>query len=251
MPTISKALSILDLFDERHPIWTADEVMARLQVSQPTSYRYLRELCAYGYLVRLPMGYVLGPKIVELDYHIRQSDPVLRGAQMIMRDLANRTGFEVLLMSTFGDQIVTTHHEAGSETLTISFGRGHPMPLFRGAGSKAIVAFLPKAQRRRIYTRNAEEAKLANFGATYEEFEAKLQSVRRARFALSVGELNEGNVGIAAPIFQTSRTACGSLTVVASARAYETVDRDALIEAIRQAAKRISTDVMQSDAHPG
>jgi DNA-binding IclR family transcriptional regulator len=219
--------------------------MTHLQVSQPTSYRYLRELCAQGYLVRLPAGYVLGPKIVELDYHIRRADPVLRGAQRIMRDLAARSGFEVLLMSIFGDQIVTTHQESGSETLTISYGRGHPMPHFRGAGSKAIIAFLPKAQRRRIYARNVEEAKRAGLGATFEEFEVSLREIRKVRFALSFGELNEGNVGVAVPIFQTSRTSCGSLTLVLSDTAYKTTDQDALTLLVKEAATRISVDVMQ------
>jgi DNA-binding IclR family transcriptional regulator len=245
MASISNALSILDLFNEQRPIWTAEEVIARLHFSQPTGYRYLRQLCAYGYLVRLPSGYVLGPKIVELDYHIRLSDPILRGARAIMRELASRTGFEVLLMSTFGDHIVTTHQEEGTETLTISFGRGHPMPLFRGAGSKAIVAFLPKAQQRRLYERNAEEADRAGLGSSFAEFEANMRTVRKARFAVSFGELNEGNVGIAAPIFQTSRTSYGSLTVVLSAAAFQTIDRDALVRAMKEAARRISIEVMQ------
>jgi DNA-binding IclR family transcriptional regulator len=245
MPSISKALSILGLFNEHQPTWTAEEVMAHLQVSQPTGYRYLRQLCEQGYLVRLSVGYVLGPKIVELDYCIRLTDPILRGARTIMRDLALQTGFEVLLMSTFGDQIVTTHQESGSETLTIGFGRGHPMPLFRGAGSKAIVAFLPKAQRRRIFTNNAEEAAQAGFGTSFEAFETRLQEIRSARIAFSFGELNAGNVGIAAPIFQTSRTSCGSLTAVLSEKTFKTVDRDALARMIADAAKRISIDVMQ------
>lgn len=245
MPSISKALSILDLFNEQQSIWAADEVLARLHFSQPTGYRYLRQLCAQGYLVRLPVGYVLGPKIVELDYYIRLSDPILRGARMIMRDLASRTGLELLLMSIFGDQIVTTHQEVGSETLTISFGRGHPMPLFRGAGSKAIVAFLPKAQRRRIFMKNAKEAELVGFGTTFQDFELKLREIRKARYAVSLGELNVGNVGIAAPIFRASRTSCGSLTAVLSAETFEKADRETLVRAIAEAAKRISVDVIQ------
>jgi DNA-binding IclR family transcriptional regulator len=252
MPSISNALSILDLYNAQQPLWTAEEVIARLNFSQPTGYRYLRQLCAHGYLVRLPAGYVLGPKIVELDYHIRLSDPILRGARTIMRNLASQTGFDVLLMSTFGDQIITTHQEEGSETLEISFGRGSPMPLFRGAGSKAIVAFLPKAQQRRLHARNVEEASNAGLGRSFEEFEASMRAIRKARIAFSFGELNEGNVGIAAPIFQTSRMSCGSLTVVLSSRAYAGTDRDALVRAIKEAANRISVEVMQqSDAVEG
>lgn len=245
MTTLGKALSILNLFNERRPVWSADDVITRLGFTQPTGYRYLRELCAQGYLIRLTDGYSLGPKIIELDYYIRGADPVFRGAQAIMRDLVGRTGFEVLLMSIFGEQIVTTHQEAGRETLTISFGRGHPMPLFRGAGSKAIVAFLPKAQRRRIFANNAQDANAAGFGATYDAFEANLQPIRRAHFALSLGELNEGNVGMAAPIFQTSRTSCGSLTLVLSRQSYEAADKDTLAREIKRAARRISTEVMQ------
>ena len=245
LSSLSKALTILNLFNEDHPLWSADAVIRQLGFSQPTGYPYMRELCAQGYLIRLTDGYVLGPKIIELDYHIRKADPIFQGAQAIMRDLAAQTGFDVLLLSIFGDQIVTTHHEAGRETLTISFGRGHPMPLLRGAGSRAIVAFLSKAHRRRIYSRNADEAREAGLGATYEAYEANIRKVRTDHFAVSLAELNEGNVGLASPIFQNGRIACGSLTFVLTTPSYEAADHDALIRTIKQAAKRISVDVMQ------
>lgn len=147
-------LKVLDLFTEQTPVLSAEDITAKLRYSRPTGYRYVRELVTTGLLVRAPRGYALGPRIIELDWIIRTQDPVLMASRKAVRELAMGTGCDVTQMGMYGERIVTIHHEPGPQPLEIGFDRGRPIPLFRGAPSKAILAFLPRARLERLYRKH-------------------------------------------------------------------------------------------------
>ncbi|TCG02911.1 IclR family transcriptional regulator, partial [Paraburkholderia steynii] len=75
MSSITRLLSILELFSQTGPFVSVEDVAAKLGCSTPTAYRYVRELVDTGLLVRFTAGdYGLGPRIIKLDYHLRMSD---------------------------------------------------------------------------------------------------------------------------------------------------------------------------------
>ncbi len=248
MSSLARMLSILDLFGARAPVLSAEEIIARRKYSRPTGYRYVRELVAAGLLVRAPGGYSLGPRIIELDWLIRRHDPVLTASREAVRELVSRTGCSVTQMGIYGDRIVTIHHEQGPEPLEISFDRGRPMPLFRGSPSRAIVAFLPRARMQRLFERHrtelSAELRKRGFAAFYED----IQAVRRAGYAVSVGELDPGKVGIAAPVFRRDRSVAGSVCLVLTRLRYDTANAALLVARLKDAAGRISDALEPVDA---
>lgn len=233
-------LAILDLFGEGTSALSAEDIVARLGYSRPTGYRYVRELVSAGLLVRASGVYSLGPRIIELDWHIRQSDPVLAASRDAVRDLAGRSGCSVTQMGMYGDRIVTVHHEPGAEPLAISYDRGCPMPLFRGAPSRAILAWLPRARLERLYERHAEELPAELRGRGFAALVDDMQAVRRAGHATSVGELDPDRVGMAVPVFRGERQVSGSLCLVLSTVRYQTANRELLVEMLGESAARIS-----------
>jgi DNA-binding IclR family transcriptional regulator len=239
MSSLSRMLAILDLFTEAAPTLSADDIIARLGYSRPTGYRYVRELVAAGLLVRAAGGYSLGPRIIELDWHIRRFDPVLAVSRPIVHDLAARSGCNVTQMSMYGERIVTIHHEPGAEPLEINFGRGRPMPLFRGAPSRAILAFLPRARLKRLYERYRDEAPPEVRRLGFEGFAQKMQEVRRAGYAVSHGELDADKVGVAAPL-RIGQQVCASLCLIMTTVRYSTANQKLLAEMVMDSARRIS-----------
>ena len=232
MTSLARMLSILDLFGAQSPVLSAEEIIARRKYSRPTGYRYVRELVAAGLLVRAPGGYSLGPRIIELDWLIRQHDPVLTQSRATVRELVARTGCGVTQMGIYGERIVTIHYEPGPEPVEISFDRGRPMPLFRGAPSKAILAFVPRARLERLHA--------AHERRSFAEIYAELQAVRKAGYAISLGELDVDRVGIAAPVFGPERTVAGSVCLVLTRLRYDTANVALLVSRLTEAAGRIS-----------
>lgn len=243
-------LAVLDLFTAAQPVWTAEDIIARLGTSRPTGYRYVRELVAAGLLMRLTGGlYHLGPRIIELDYQIRATDPVLAAGQPIMKALADRTGCHVLLSNIYGEQVLNVHHEPGIEPLRIKFARGVPLPLFRGSTSKAILAFLPRSRLKRIYDRHAVEIAQSALGRTWDEFRQSLAAIRRAGVAYSSGELDPPNVGNAAPVFGPDGEVLGSLTFVTLDKRWALLDRKQVIALLRAGAQEITAAIART-SHP-
>src|ERR1019366_8300669 len=102
--------------------------------SRPQGYRYIRELYATGFLTRFSGAYSLGPRIIELDFIIRRGDPLLRSSEPLIRELRDRVACDVILARMFGNHLVAIHHERCNDTNFVGYGRGRPMPLFRGSG---------------------------------------------------------------------------------------------------------------------
>ncbi|MEC7257336.1 MAG: helix-turn-helix domain-containing protein, partial [Pseudomonadota bacterium] len=74
--SLERLLSVLQLFTEDRLEWSPEDMMAHLGYARPTLYRYLKILSDAGLLVSHPhTGYTLGPKVVEMDYLLRLSDP--------------------------------------------------------------------------------------------------------------------------------------------------------------------------------
>jgi DNA-binding IclR family transcriptional regulator len=225
-------LAVLDLFTEDSPALSAEEISSRLKYTRPTGYRYVRELVAAGLLVRAPEGYALGPRIIELDWHIRTHDPVLMASRAAVKKLAAQTSCGVTQMGIYGEHIVTIHYEPGAQPLEIGFDRGRRMPLFRGAPSKAILAFLPRARLERLYRKHG--------GRGFARFYEEMQAIRKAGFAVSFGELDAGKVGVGAPVFRERRVA-GSICLVLTRPQYEAANPRALAAKLLDSAARIST----------
>ena len=84
-----KVLAILDLFTEETPEWTPDEMISATGYARPTLYRYLKALREAGLVTWLSgAGYTLGPRIVEMDFLLRRSDPLTLAGEPFLRDLA-------------------------------------------------------------------------------------------------------------------------------------------------------------------
>lgn len=252
MTSLTRMLAILDLFDEGASMWTAEAIAARLGYSLPTGYRYVRELHEAGLLRRAVGGtYVLGPRVIELDYRIRVGDPLLIASQRSMRMLADETGCDVVLGSLYGERIVTIHQEHGTEGVSASYGRGRRLPLYRGMLSKAILSALPRAQLRKLYRNSPEEAQASPLSNDWETMLAEFKAIRSAGFSVSHGELDPGQTGIAVPLTSDAHRLTAALGFIMSHKRFATSDQGRLVEWLKQAGAAIVDALPRAESPPG
>jgi DNA-binding IclR family transcriptional regulator len=215
--TGTKLLSILQLFGTQKSEWTVEEAASAIGVSVSTCYRYFRSLCKFGLLDPFRgSAYVLGPAIIEFDRQIRMNDPMIRVGQQVMKRLTARSGGMRSLLCRFYQNCVMCIHQEGDspEGNAVSYQRGRPMPMFRGAASKIIFANLPPRMIRSIYQRYSKEIAEAGIGSDWEAVTAHLRRVRKQGVLVAHGEVDRGLVGVAAPIFGPQRTVFGSICMV-------------------------------------
>jgi DNA-binding IclR family transcriptional regulator len=223
MKSSDRILSVLWLFSEDTPTLIADEVANRLGMSLSTTYRNLSSLCASGLLVQVGRGgFSLGPAIIELDRRIRLSDPLIRSGRPIINRLLHDVGEKaaILLCRRYREQvmcILQARGEAASGAL--SYERGRPMALFRGAPSKAILANLPPRRAQALWRAQWGDDAPEGAGAEWEGLKAQLLEIRKSGYALARSEVDASAVGIAACVFELGKPVASICTVISESDA--------------------------------
>jgi DNA-binding IclR family transcriptional regulator len=218
MAATDRSLSVLKLFSLENPVWTAEEVSLELQVSMSTAYRYLLALEAVGLVTTARTGkYILGPAIIQLDRQIQLTDPLLIAARPVMQKIAEfgPDSSVVLLCRSYSESVLCMHqvHTRGPQIL-VSYERGRPMPMFRGATSRIILAYEPTRLLKTLYAHHQQEILESGNGASWEEFRAAMTKLRRAGYVVSHGEIDKGRIGIGAVLLNDDRSVIGGLSYV-------------------------------------
>ncbi|CAP41071.1 transcriptional regulator, IclR-family [Bordetella petrii] len=204
--SLDKAFEILDLFSLARPILRIEEISALLGYTRSTAYRYLKALCDAGLLAPSSGGtYALGPRIIELEHLLQLTDPLYLAGRKVLRTLhaENRV---LLLHNLYRDQVLCIYKE-GPDMLThkgrrimVRRARGVPFPLFQGAASLALLAYLAPHRVRQTYLRNGAAIAAAELGDSWDAFRKNLAAIRRRGYALSRERITPSLGGVAVPI---------------------------------------------------
>lgn len=250
MSSVSRVFAILDLFSQEQPVWYIDDIIAEMGYSRPTGYRYVRELVEAGFLQKVAAGrYALGARIVVLDNQLRQTDPVLRAAGPWMRKLVAQTGFDAVLSSMFGYQVVDTYRVNSDSQLELGYGRGRLRPLFQGAAPKVLLAHLPRAQMLKLYETHADEIAQRGMGDNWTAFRKGLAAIRKEGFYYSLGELEEVLGGAAVPLLDSGGDVLAALTLVGTVDTLRVAGAVTLREALQPAAQQICASLSAHNSY--
>jgi DNA-binding IclR family transcriptional regulator len=200
---------------------TAAELADELSTARAVVYRLLRTLEAHRLVGRIDTRYVLGIGVAELASRLR---PRLQATVLpILRRLSQQTHATALLSIADGDEaLILLTEEPVDTTFHLAVRQGARHPLDRGADGIAILSGRPAA---------AADAK-------------DIQRARRRGYAVSIGALQPGAVGVAAPIV-TSDWSTASIGIVALGDKESDIAAgvsDAVMASAAEAAKRLLGD---------
>lgn len=246
-----RVLSVLDYFTTEHPAWTVDGLQAEMGGSRATTYRYVKALVDAGLLAPAAGGeYVLGARIIELDRQIRLRDPLLAAARGVMARVCQERQANLMLCSFYGDKVMCVDQEWIDPRVQSSYERGRPMPLFRGATARMILAYLPTYQQKNLLLNHAREIAEAGLGETWEEFRTNLKAMRKEGSHVSWGQIDSNLVGIGAPVFHGQGEVTGSLSFIVARKGLEEARIQELRQAVMAAAAEISGRLDRMTAAP-
>lgn len=243
--SLARMLALLDAFTPEKFEWDVDALSTRFGYTPSSTYRYVKELCKAGLLVRLPRGiYVVGARVIELESLIRDTDPVTRAGLPLLQALARDTGCHVLLSNVYGNHLINVVHVPGLEPLELTYLRGRGLPWFKGAPSRSVLAFWPRARVRQLFEDVlGNEATDERWAATW----AELRSVRKLGYCISRAELDEHVVGFGAPVMLESEV-IGSLSLVCSITRAALLNPPAIGATLQECAQALAQSVLPSSA---
>lgn len=246
--SVAKAVDVLTLFGPDTPALRIEEIAASLGYTRSTAYRYVRELCAAKLLASRPDAhYALGPMVVQLERLLRVTDPLYRAGAVVLAPLrADDCVYQLQELS--GDDEVLCTYKEGPDALRyegtsypLNRERGLPFPLFRGAGSLALLAHLSRDRIQRTYLSNPERIADAGLGTTWDEFRAGMAAIRRRGYAWSRRADARHVLGIAVPILLGhNRRVVGSLDYVIACGELDPATERAIVARVTEVAAQVA-----------
>jgi DNA-binding IclR family transcriptional regulator len=198
--SFARGLRVLLTVADRGEI-RADELSSLLDTPISTIYRYLRTLTEFGFTERNEAGYRLGPRLVIESGEQVTAEALIRAADPILMDLAERTGETAIISRRVGLAAMRLHQVESAHPLRVSLDAGATSPLHAGALSKVLLAFAPSDVLDAVIASG-----LPTLTATTPDearLRADLAAIVDAGFAVTEGESIVGSVAIAAPILRS------------------------------------------------
>lgn len=178
----------------------ADELSSVLDIPLSTVYRYLRTLGDFGFVDRHGGQFRLGPRLLIGTGANVSSERLIRHADALLRMLVHETGETAVVVRRIGLSSVCLHQIESDEALRVTLEPGTMSPLYAGAPGRVLLAFAPSGVLDDVIAQDLTRITPAT--PTEAELRASIGGIVMTGMAMSEGELVEGSVALAAPVFR-------------------------------------------------
>ncbi|NHN34153.1 IclR family transcriptional regulator [Paenibacillus agricola] len=209
-----KTLDILDLFNFKTRELTVPEIAQLLNQPQSSVYRHLRVLKEKGYVIETNGGmHKLGYRFLEMAKIVRTDNSISSLALPVMRQLTSETGETSILTIISGLNVVCLETVSPSQPIEVTAEQGQIMPLYGGASSKALLAYLPDETVVELFKQGIVKKHTSRTILDIDQLRQNLKEIRDKGYAVSDSELDEGVLAYAVPIRDSDNIVIASLTI--------------------------------------
>jgi IclR family acetate operon transcriptional repressor len=243
---VDKALRILETLGKASEDLGLVELSRQLAIEKSTLHRLLGTLEARGFVRRDPISlrYSLGIRMLELGTAVTARSALARAAHPVLDRLALRSRHTVNLAVLDGDEILYVAKRESAEPLRLTVEVGRRLPAHCTALGKAMLAFRPAPEVRRLFGRRRRLRRFTPSTITDpHKLLRHLDEVRRTGVAVDREELIPGLRCLAAPVLDFTGHAVAAMSISAPAvtlgeeRVAEL--RPMLVEAVAEVSKAL------------
>ncbi len=213
-------------------------------LGKATTHRLTNGLLANG-LVELDEDtgrYFVGMRLLAWSRHAGKHHGLRRVCGASLTRLSARTTDTVYLSLKVGDQIVCAARSVGSFPIkTLVFEEGDRRPLGVGAGSLALLSFLPDTELRRVYP--TVVSSVAQYGIDDASLSQMISATRDSGYAFEDETVVPGMRAVALPVFKNDDLPVAAISVTAISARLESARRREIIDYIREEIERIYAEL--------
>lgn len=192
------------------------EVSDVLGVAPSTAHRLLTSLKAQGFAEQASRNghYLPGPVLREIGQAALNSLDVRRAARPALEQLSRATGETVSLGVLEGYNVRFLDGIESTRTVRVGDRTGVLMPAHATAAGKAIMAALSDFELERRSEARGLERRTADTVTGWQDLREELAAIRRAGYALNVGEVEQGVSAVSAVVTDILEAPAASINVV-------------------------------------
>jgi DNA-binding IclR family transcriptional regulator len=193
------------------------QICHRVGIHKSKGYAILNTLKQFGFVEKDPHAktYSLGASLIFLSRHVLDNLHYPEIVGPFLDDLAKETNGTALFGLIYGDHLLVVGEREGNQNIGFSIRLGHRFHITLGAHGKAIVAFMPEADREKILTKkkvyfHGLDVSRLNMKRLREE----LNQCRHLGYAQDVGEVTAGVCFVSAPVFGVQEKIIGCIILI-------------------------------------
>jgi DNA-binding IclR family transcriptional regulator len=220
------------------------DVVNVTSLGKATVHRVLSGLVAHGLVdqEKATGRFYLSLKLIGWAMAAGDRFGLARLAGPAMVRLSQRTQDTIYLSLRSGDEAICIERREGSfpiKTLTLRVGDRRPLGV--GAGSLAMLAFLPDDEVERVL--GAQGAEQARFGLDEMTMRDMISSSRKLGYTLNDERLIQGMSAVGVPIRRPNGQPFAALSVAAISSRLQLPRRDSIVASLRQEAEQIEEEL--------
>lgn len=197
-----KVCRLLRVLSNPQPLRLTD-LVSQSGINKATTLRLLETLIAEGYVQRdeVSKRYALGPEALVLGIAMQGRDPIRDRARPALVRLAAMSGDTLLLSTRHGLESVCVDREFGSFPIRANYlDLGSRRPLGAGAGSLALLAWLPDEEVRTVLDLLAPVFRQRYPRITRTLLETEIAAARQRGYAVLIDVVVDQMGGIGVPV---------------------------------------------------
>jgi DNA-binding IclR family transcriptional regulator len=220
VPAVDRAVAILRYLQEHaDPArCTFSQIAAALGLNKSTCSNILRALEEAGMVEREreTKCFRLGPELIGLGAAASRHRDFVRVANRHLEHLVRETGFTTVAFDRVpnGEYVIVAKVDSPNE-IKATVDLGQHFPAAAPALLRATLAWSDDGEVERYLSRSGLPRFTAKTRTKRSELYEELTRTRAAGYAVSRGEYYSGNVAIAAPVFDRTRTARRGICLIA------------------------------------
>ncbi|MBZ4487133.1 IclR family transcriptional regulator [Microbacterium sp. cx-55] len=176
-----------------------------------TVYRYLRTLREFALVEEHDGSYVAGWRLAELSGHDRARARLVEVGFTILDQLTRATGETSVMTARIGTNAMCLRQVESPKPERIAFRTNQLLPLHAGTGQRVLLAHAPASVITHVVSGRIRQVTDRTLRA--DALVRELQQIRERGWAVSRGELTEGAVAVAVPVFALGGEVVCSLAV--------------------------------------
>jgi DNA-binding IclR family transcriptional regulator len=250
---VKSADRVLDLFEllaRRSQAISHTDMAAALGIPKSSLSQLLKNLTARGYLdySAASRGYRLGEALTRLAGHALQGHSILAIIEPVLAGITAATSESSAFNQLSGSQSEVVASVSSSQRLVSHMRKGDLAPLYATSGGKALLAFMPEAERE-AYLRSVRfQAITPATIRNAKELRRQIQAVRETGVATVREEFTPGISGVAMPVLASSGVVLGSINVAVPSVRFNDAAHERILKALNEALVKVQRELAAQSA---
>ncbi len=239
--TVAKAIGILDILASKAEVGISlAELSALIDMPKSSTHRYLATLQELGLAERLHGDrFSLGVKVIELAGSFLEKSDLRNETQVVMKDLAERSGETIHLAVPSGVEVVYIAKVESTHALGMFSHIGARLPMYCTALGKAILAFSKSDQLQLVFSQPLVSRTRYSITSP-NALIAELDLIHARGYAIDNEENELGIRCVGAPIIDYTTTPIAAISISAPLDRMDTRRCEVLGPLVSEAAQMVS-----------